>query len=163
MRLVPDPRVKTVALVSTFARPLADVVGGDLVAARGDPDGTAQSAQIHDVAAKLAAGQPLPAPADLIGNLRAVLRPNQEQYLRTVFGLDPVAEAKSVKVPTLLVRGAKDTTVTAADSALFKAVLPAGSDEIVVPDADHNLGTKTVRDPTMLANVATWIAGHATA
>src|SRR5436305_606723 len=56
MRLASDPRVKAVALVSTFGRPLADVIGDDLLASRGDR-GPAESEQVHAVAARLAAGQ----------------------------------------------------------------------------------------------------------
>ena len=158
MRLASDPRVKTVALVSTFARPLADVVGTDLITARGDPAGTAQSTQLHEVVAKLLAGQPLPPPQELNGNLRAVLRPNQEKYLRQVFGLDAVAEARNVKRPALLVRGANDTTVTAEDSARLKPALPVGTEEMVVADGDHNLGVKGVRDPVAMSQVASWVA-----
>lgn len=161
MRLASDPRVTAVVLASTFARPLADVIGDDLIAARGDPNGTAQSAQLHDVAAKLAAGQPVPAPQDLLANLRALLRPGQQRYLRAVFGLDPLAEARNVKVATMLVRGAQDTTVTAVDSDRLKGVLPATTEEMVVPDADHNLGIKTVRDPAILSQLASWVAKHA--
>jgi pimeloyl-ACP methyl ester carboxylesterase len=160
MRLASDPRVKAVVLLSTFGRPLADVIAGDLVAARGDR-GTDQANQIRDVAAQLAAGQPLPAPQDLIANLRPLLLPAQEKYLRAVFGLNPVAEARSVTQPTLLVRGAADTTVTSADSDLLRGALPAGTEEMVVPGADHNLGVKTVRDPNVMSQLATWVAAHA--
>ena len=158
MRLAADPRVKTVVLVSTFARPLADVIGTDLIAARGDPSGTAQSAQLHEVVAKLLAGQPLPAQEALNGNLRALLRPNQEAYLRQVFGLDALAEARNIKRPALLVRGGGDTTVTGDDSARLKTALPAGTDEIVVATGDHNLGVKGVRDPVVMSQVGTWVA-----
>lgn len=160
MRLAGEPRVKAVVLVSTFARPLADVIGADLVASRGDPAGTAQSAQLHEVAAALVAGQPLPAQEALNGNLRALLRPNQEPYLRQVFSLDPTAEARMMPRPALLVRGGNDTTVTADDSARLKAALPAGSEEIIVAGGDHNLGVKGVREPTVMSQVAAWVRGH---
>lgn len=160
MRLASDPRVRAVMLVSTFGRPLADVIGGDLFAARGEPDGTAQSTQLHEVAAKLAAGQPVPAQQDLIGNLRALLRPDQEAYLRAVFGLDPLAEARNVSVPVLLVRGGRDTTVTVADSERLKGVLPA-AEELVVADGDHNLGANKVRDPVVMSQLAGWLARRA--
>jgi pimeloyl-ACP methyl ester carboxylesterase len=153
-----DPRVKAVVLLSTFGRPLVDVIGDDLVVGQGEQAGTAQSAQLHDVVAKLLAGQPLPAQQDLLANLRALLRPNQEQYLRTVFGLDPVAEARNVKVPALVVRGEKDTTITAVDSERLKSALPAGTEEVIVAGADHNLGVNTVRDPVVLSRMAQWLS-----
>ena len=156
-RIANAPRVKTVALVSTFARPLADVIGTDLVTARGDPNGTAQSNQLHEVVANLLAGQPLPAQDSLNGNLRALLRPNQSAYLKAVFGLDAAAEAKNVKQKALLVRGARDTTVTAEDSAKLKSALGGGAEEIVVADGDHNLGNKGVRDPAIVSAVAAWV------
>jgi pimeloyl-ACP methyl ester carboxylesterase len=159
LRLAGDPRVKSVVLVSTFGRPLADVMGDDLVAARGDA-GKEQSDQLHDVASRLAAGQPLPKPEDLNPNLRAVLRPNQEGYLRAVFSLDPVAEARTVRVATLLVRGAKDTTVTAVDSERLRGALPPSAEELVVPDGDHNLGVATRRDPVVMSQIASWLSRH---
>lgn len=157
MRLANDPRVRTVALVSTFARPLADVIGTDLVTARGDPNGTAQSNQLHEVVANLLAGQPLPAQESLNGNLRALLRPNQSAYLKQVFGLDAAAEARNVTRKALIVRGARDTTVTAEDSAKLKAALAGGADEILVANGDHNLGDKGVRDPAVTSDVAAWV------
>jgi pimeloyl-ACP methyl ester carboxylesterase len=160
MRLAGDPHVKALVLVSTFGRPLADVIGDDLIAARGD-DGRAQSDQVHTVAAGLAAGQPVPPPADLLGNLRALFPAAEEGYLRTVFGLDPVKEAAAVRVPTLLVRGARDTTVTAADSDHLRAALGGTSEEMVVPDGDHNLGTGGRRDPAMLSQLTAWLKSHA--
>lgn len=154
-----NPRVKAVMLVSTFSRPLADVIGDDLVAGRGEAGGRPQSDQLHDVAAKLAAGQHVPAPAELLGNLRPLLLAGQEGYLRTIFGLDPLAEAKAVTVPVRLVRGAKDTTVTAADAGRFASALPAGSfSEQVVADADHNLGMNGVRSAAALGDIGSWLA-----
>jgi pimeloyl-ACP methyl ester carboxylesterase len=160
MRLASEPRVNAVALVSTFARPLADVIGADLIASRGDPAGTAQSAELHEVTAKLVAGQPLPQQQELNANLRPLLRSFQAPYLREVFGLDPLAEARNVKRPALLVRGANDTTVTAEDGARLTAVLPPGSEEIVAANGDHNLGVKGVRDPALMSQVAAWLGRH---
>jgi pimeloyl-ACP methyl ester carboxylesterase len=160
MRLAGDPHVKAVVLVSTFGRPLADVIGDDLVAARGD-DGRAQSDQLHAVAAGLAAGQAVPPPAQLVGNLRALFPAAQEGYLRSVFGLDPVKEAAAVKVPALLVRGARDTTVTATDTDRLRAALGGSSEEMVVPDGDHNLGTAGRRDPAMLSQLTAWLKSRA--
>ena len=160
MRLAGYPRVKALVLVSTFGRPLADVIGDDLVASRGD-GGQAQSDQVHAVAALLAAGQSVPPPADLLGNLRALFPAAQEGYLRAVFGLDPLKEAAAVRVPTLLVRGARDTTVTAVDTDRLRSALGGPSEEMVVPDGDHNLGTGARRDPAMLSQLTAWLKSHA--
>ena len=160
MRLAGDPHVKALVLVSTFGRPLADVIGDDLVAARGE-EGQAQSDQVHAVAARLAAGQAVPNPEELLANLRPLFPAAQEGYLRAVFGLDPPKEAAAVKVSTLLVRGARDTTVTAADSDRLRATLAGPSEEMVVPDADHNLGTAGRRDPAMLSQLTAWLRSHA--
>ena len=155
------PKVKAIALVSTFGRSLADVIGGDL--SRRGERGQQESDQLREVAAKLVAGQPLPAPDQLLANLRAVLRPLQEGYLRAVFALDPVAEARAVKVPALLVRGGADSTTTAADSERLRGTLPAGTEEIVAADGDHNLGVNGRRDAGMLSQVARWVVTRATA
>ncbi|MGH9278847.1 MAG: alpha/beta hydrolase [Acidimicrobiales bacterium] len=161
MRMAADPRVKAIVLVSTFGRPLADVVGDDFIAKRGDA-GKAASDQLHEIATRLAAGQSLPPPAEINSHLRPLLPPTQERYLRSVFGLDPVAEARGVKSRVVLVRGANDTSSTAVDSERLRAVLPPGTQEVVVPDADHNLGTGTRRDPLTMSQLAAQVQAAAT-
>ncbi len=162
MRLASHPRVKAVMLVSTYGRPLADVIGDDLLASRGD-QGPAESEQVHAVAARLAAGQPPPKPEELLGNVRALFVPNQEGYLRAVLGLDPVKEATAVKVPTLLLRGAQDTSVTGEDTTRLRVALPPETEEIVIAEGDHNLGTGGRRDPAVLAQLTAWLRSHARA
>lgn len=161
MRLARHPGVRAVALVSTFGRLLDDVIGDDLRSARGPVAGQAQSDQLHAVAASLRAGGPLPRPEDLIGNLRALLLPFQEAYLRSVFSLDPVAEARSVRVPALVVRGTLDTTSTAVDADRLLGALPAGSGQSAVADADHNLRVSKARTPAALADLVRWLAARA--
>jgi len=158
LRLASDPRVRNVALLSTFARPLADVIGADFLAARpGDNGRAAAAAQLKEIAAGLAAGRPLPAEADINGHLRPLLRANQETYLRQIFALDAAAEARNAKRPTLLVRGGRDTTVTGDDSAALKAALAGGAEEIVVVNGDHNLGDRGARDPVIVSQLAAWV------
>lgn len=161
LRLAADPRVKAVMLVSTWGRPLADVIGGDLVASRG-ADGQAASDQLHDLAARVAAGGSLPPPAEINSHLRPLFPTMQERYLGSNFGLDPVAEARKAKSKVVLVRGEKDTTVTAADSERLKAGLPPGTEEIVVPGGDHNLGNQTRRDPALMSQLAAKLVGSVT-
>ncbi|MGH9226494.1 MAG: alpha/beta hydrolase [Acidimicrobiales bacterium] len=155
------PQVKSVALISTFGRALADVIGGDLT--RRGERGQREAEQLQAVAAQLVAGQPLPPPDQLLGNLQAVLRPLHERYLRAVFTLDPVAEARAVKVPALVVRGGADTTTTAVDTERLLRALPTGSEEQVFPDGDHNLGQNARRDANLVAQVARWLVARATA
>lgn len=162
MRLASYAGVRALALVSPFGRLLDDIIGDDLRAARGPASGGAQSDQLHAVASKLRAGEPLPRPEELHGNLRALLLPFQETYLRAIFSLDPVAEAGAVPVPTLVVRGSSDTTSTAADAELLLGALPGGPDQLVVAEADHNLRVRRARDPAALAELARWLVERAT-
>lgn len=161
VRLAGYPGVRAVVLVSPFGRSLDEVIGDDLIAARGPVAGPVQADQLRSVAATLRAGGPLPAPPDLHGNLRALLLPFQEPYLREIFSTDPVAEAASVAVPALVARGGADSTTTAVDTGRLVAVLPAGSEELVVAGADHNLRVDGARDRQALDGIAAWARRHA--
>ena len=159
LRLAADPRVKAVVLVSSFGRPLADVVGDDFIAARGDT-GREVSDQLHAIAAGLAAGGPVPPPASMSSHLRPLLPVVQEGYLRAIFGLDPVAEARAVRQPVLLVRGDKDTSTTAVDHERLRAALAPSTEELVFTGGDHNLGERGRRDADTMARLTTWLVNH---
>lgn len=152
--------VAAAVLVSSFGRPLDAVVGDDLLARHSPAAGQAQSGQLRQVAAALRAGGPLPLPEDLHPNLRALLLPFQESYLRQIFTIDPASEAAAVAHPTLVVRGGADTTTTVTDVDLLLGRLPAGSEALVVEGADHNLRTPAGRDRSTLDEIARWVIGH---
>jgi len=154
-----DPRVRAVVLVSSFGRPLADVVGDDFIAARGDT-GREVSAQLHAVAEALAAGRPVPAPGDISGHLRPLLPATQERYLRAVFGLEPLAEARAVRQPALLVRGERDTSTTAVDHERLRGALTGPTEELEFAGGDHNLGERGRRDADTMARLTSWLVTH---
>lgn len=152
--------VRSVVLVSTFGRPLADVVGDDF-ASKGEA-GRQVSEQLHAVTAELVAGGPLPKPEDISSHIRPLLVPAQEGYLRTVFGLDPVAEARAARVPVYVVRGGRDRSITAVDTERLRSALSALNEELVVAEGDHNLliGGRVRRDAGVLSPIGDWIVSH---
>lgn len=160
MRLASTAGVKALVMVSPPGRPVADVLGDHFVRTHGPVVGNEVVTQLRSVAAGLAAGQPLPDRDTLSGHLRPVFPAGSEQYLRQVLPIDPVTEARAVKVPVLMARGAGDPNVTAADLDALRAVLPGGSEVQVVASGDHNLAAEGVRDRAALAAIVTWVTGH---
>jgi hypothetical protein len=51
--------------------------------------------------------------------------------------------------------------VTATDTDRLRAALGGSSEEMVVPDGDHNLGTAGRRDPAMLSQLTAWLKSRA--
>jgi len=128
-----NPRVKAVVLASTLSRPLADVVADDLSRTRGPGPGE----EFRAAVAGLKASGTVPAAGTLSPLLQPLFPAGQERYLTTVFGLDPLAEAKAVTVPTLVVRGGADESLSAADAARLAAALPGGG-EVLAGGANTN-------------------------
>jgi len=171
MRLAaPNPLVRATALISTPSRPIGDVLAEDLVRFGG---GSLVDQVRTSVSALQSTGK-APAPDTLPAGLRELFPPSQEAYLQSLFLLDPVAEARAVKVDALVVRGGADQTVTAADSQRLHDALAKAADVMVgANDADHNLGVAIEghthanngavvkpgdnRDSALTARLSTWL------
>jgi len=173
MRLaVAEPRVRTVVLVSVNGRPLVDSVSAELVL-RGGEEGPALADQFRAAVDTVVRTGTPPPQSTLPTQFRDIFVPGQGDYLRQIFTLDPVAEARGVPVPALLVRGGQDVSITAADADRLSAVLKPGSEAMIGSGADHNLAlgvshaevvhegvTGTRRDADLLARVSAWVAGR---
>lgn len=133
-----DPRVSAVVLISTPGRPLVDVIAGEMVATSSDPArGEELAATLREaVATLLERGHP-PDTSTLPPEVEAAFN-GDAAFLRAVYALDPVAEARGVEVPVLIIRGGQDLAVTEADVTALTTVLP-GAQTYVSPDGGHTL------------------------
>lgn len=181
-----DPRVRAVALISTPGRPLAEVLADDLrAAATTREEGEALAARLRDVAARVAGGGAVPPAEELPGPLRAVFPADDEEYLRELFSVDPAADAGRVEVPTLVVRGGRDSGVSIADEQALVAALGPSTEVVVGAEAGHTLLVSSAaqaaeprpeehdesvhegpaaavseRDESLLGRLGAWLAGN---
>jgi pimeloyl-ACP methyl ester carboxylesterase len=128
-----NPRVKAVVLASTLGRPLADVLADDLTRTRGPAAGDEFRAALAGVKASGKA----PAAGTVSSLLQPLFPAGQESYITTVMALDPLAEAKAVSVPALVVRGGNDQSLTAPDADRLAAALRGGG-EVMAGGANTN-------------------------
>jgi fermentation-respiration switch protein FrsA (DUF1100 family) len=178
-----------VVLVSTPGRPVVDSLSDQLLADAPTPlDGQAAVSQLQSAAALLAAGSPLPDPSQGAPDLRTVLTTDQQSFLKTLFSLDPAALARAVQLPTLVVQGAKDPGVSAADTQALAGALGAQAQVLTEPGASHtltitvtapvragptttlsgmeefmtNAGSFVTRDGAALSDITSWLSSHLT-
>ena len=135
LQLAADPRVRRVVLLSTPGRPLVDVVADDF--ARSNHAGAPE--QIRAVVDQLKRDGNLPPMDSLQPDVRRVFAYGGPSWLKGIYSIDAVADARQVAVPTLVVRGERDTGLVAADSDLLAEALGAHTDVIVDPDTDNTL------------------------
>ena len=94
-----DSRVKRLVLVSAPGSSLVDLHAGRLASQYG-----AESAdQFRSLVGGLLATRTLPPLAEMRTELRPLLPPDQAPYLAELYGIDPVAEASRVRIPTMIV------------------------------------------------------------
>jgi pimeloyl-ACP methyl ester carboxylesterase len=73
---------------------------------------------------------------DVHPGLRSLLLPVNRRFMQTWAKYDPAAEISRVKVPVLIVQGARDIQVSEADARALKAAQPAAK-LVVIPAANH--------------------------
>ncbi|HEY5022306.1 MAG TPA: alpha/beta fold hydrolase, partial [Gemmatimonadaceae bacterium] len=73
---------------------------------------------------------------DVLPGLRPLLLPVNRKFMQTWVKYDPAAEIARVKVPVLIVQGARDIQVSEADARALKAAHPAAK-LVVIPAANH--------------------------
>ncbi|MGI8808148.1 MAG: alpha/beta hydrolase [Acidimicrobiales bacterium] len=130
-----DPRVKSVALVAAPGRPLVDVWAGEFQALSGQPSADAFRALVADL---LATGN-FPPRANMRPEHQTVLPVGQDALYKSMFSVDPLAEAKAVKVPVMIALGEKSTSVFQDDAAAMAAALGGKSEVVVAPNATATL------------------------
>jgi len=165
-----DPAVKAVVLVSTPGRPMPASLADEVRATAPTPaEGDALATELQSVAAAVAAGAPVPGPAQLPSALRPIFPSGEDAFLRSLFSFDPLGVARSVHIPVLVLRGAVDPSNTAGDAQALVAALGAGAQPMVAAQANHTLNIVSVVIPSATASpvdphqaMSTVVGGRAT-
>ncbi|MBW3548035.1 MAG: alpha/beta hydrolase [Actinobacteria bacterium] len=135
-----DPRVASIVLISVPGRPLVEVVAEDF---RNSGHGDDVD-DLESVVESLLAGQDLPEPDALPASVRGFFPVGQGEYARDLFSLDPMALARRVDVPALVVRGERSTGISAGDAEALVGALGDDAQVLAAPEAGHTL---MVTDP----------------
>ena len=122
-----DPRVKSVALVSSPGRPLIEVWADGYRFTHGQVSADAFRAMIDGL---LTTGS-LPPREAVRPEFQSTLPPGQDAFFKALFSVDPAVDAKAVKVPVLMALGERSNTVTSADTQRLSQSL-GGTSEVVV-------------------------------
>jgi pimeloyl-ACP methyl ester carboxylesterase len=130
-----DPRLAGIVLVSVPGRPLVEVVADDF---RNSGHGE-DVEDLRTVVTSLLAGEELPEPDALPASVRSFFPTGHEQYARDIFAADPVALARRVEIPTLVVRGERATGISATDAEALREALGDGAEVSVAAEAGHTL------------------------
>ena len=130
-----EPRLKGLVLISTPGRPVVEVFSDDFAKSHGEPSGAALQAVVNGL---MATGS-LPDRDALPPDVRDFFPEAQVPYLKDIFSFDPVAEARAVDVPVLIVRGDRSTGISAADSDQLAAAMGPDAEVVVAPNAGHTL------------------------
>ncbi len=138
-------------LVAAPGRPLGEVIKAQL---RANPLNAPLIAPADAAIDALTAGRRVD-PATLPAPLLSLFNPAVQGFLISVFALDPADLAAQVKVPLLIVQGAKDMQVPVSDAERLKAASPAAR-LAVLPNANHVL--KDVAGDGRAENIATYSA-----
>jgi pimeloyl-ACP methyl ester carboxylesterase len=84
--------------------------------------------------------------SDVHPGLRSLLLPVNRRYMQSWVKYDPVAEIARVKMPVLIVQGARDVQVSEADARALKAARPA-AELVIIPSANHVFRAAATNDP----------------
>lgn len=136
MRLaVLEPKVKGLVLLSTPGRPLVDVISDDFRVTHGPASANGLRAMVDGL---LGTGS-LPSAESLPSEHRDFFPRDQIPYVRDIFSIDPMAEARRVSVPTLIVRGGRASFASAADADRLAGALGSRAEVVVAPEAGPTL------------------------
>lgn len=138
-------------LVAAPGRPLGEVIKMQL---RANPFNTPFLGAADAAIEELTAGRRVD-PETLPQPLRPLFNPALQGFLISVFALDPADLAAQVKVPLLIVQGAKDLQVLVADAERIKAANTAAR-LVILPDVNHVL--KDVPGDSRADNIAAYAA-----
>jgi len=129
-----DDRVKGVALVSAPGRPLVDVLS-DGFKANGQASVDALRSMIEGL---IATGSLSPREA-VRPEFQTILPPGQDGFFKSLFSVDPLADARAVKVPVLMAIGERSTTVSSGDASSLSRALGGRSEVVVAPNSSASL------------------------
>lgn len=136
-----DRRVAAVVLVATPGRPLVEVLVDELSSyPTGGPE---LATTLQSLVAELLDKGVLKAPDQIPPELRSVLPAGQERYLRALFAFDPVAAARAVTAPVLIVRGEADSGISAIDTQRLAEAIGRRAEVMVGHKAGHTLAVAT--------------------
>ena len=79
---------------------------------------------------------------------QTILPIGQDALYKSMFAVDPLADAQAVKVPVIMSYGEKSTSVFSDDASLVAAALGGKSEVVVAPNATATLQTIKVRPPS---------------
>lgn len=130
-----DPRASSLVLVSVPGRPLLEVLADDI----GNSSHAEEVDELRAVVEGLLAGEGVPDPTELPPFLASFFPEAEETYLEDIFSLDPVALAREVDVPTLIVRGEAATGISEADADALADALGPDSEVVVASGAGPTL------------------------
>ncbi len=130
-----DPRVKSVVLVAVPGRPLVDVWAGEFHALSGQESADAFRALVAD----LVATSNFPPRPNMRAEHQTLLPVGQDALYKSMFSVDPLADAKAVKVPVMIALGEKSTSVFRDDAALLAGAVGGRSELVVAPNATATL------------------------
>jgi len=132
-----DPRVKSVALVAVPGRPLADIWAEELRANNGQESADA----FRTVVAALLATGSYPPRETMRAEVQTQLPVGQDALYKSLFSIDPLADASKVKVPVLMALGEKSVSVSADDATRIKQAVGGTSEVVVAPGSTATLQT----------------------
>jgi pimeloyl-ACP methyl ester carboxylesterase len=125
--------VAGIVMLAGIGRRLDVVIREQLMAIPLPPEQEHLRKQALDILEKLARGERV---EDVPREQAGLFRPSVQPFLISAFAVDPAAELARVKVPVLLVRGASDIQVSAADLDLLAKAKPDAR-VVVLPDTNH--------------------------
>lgn len=132
-----DRRVAAVVLIATPGRPLAEVLVDEL--SRDPTRGAEVARTLQSLVAELLDKGTLAAPDEIPPELRPILPAGQERYLQALFAFDPVAAARAVTAPVLIVRGGADPGISEIDAQRLSEALGRRAEVLVGDNAGHTL------------------------
>lgn len=145
----PSGEICGIITLSTFGRPLGDVLRTQLAQAVPDP---ALRQQANDAVAALEAGRSVDAATMPLG-LRGLFAPQVQNFLKDMMQRNPVALAHSITLPMLIMQGDNDMQITVADAQALHQGNPA-SQLALLPEVSHVLKRAPANDRA--ANLATY-------
>jgi pimeloyl-ACP methyl ester carboxylesterase len=132
-----DPAVKAVALVAAPGRPLVDVWADQFKTLNGQESSDAFRAMVAD----LEATGSFPPRDSMRPEQQTMLPVGQDALYKALFSIDPLADARAVKVPVLTALGDRSTGVSSDDANRLSGALGGTNEVVTATNATQTLQT----------------------